>query len=150
MCSMDNLTDKHACNDDMLHMILHWYSTNTSCFWNNVGKKNTEKVNSQKRFYTGTIMVILKTEQQKIKTLFSITLKYWEICYSHHSNNLEVQKLLTVDPAMSSRSFCVIQAIIMHYLRDMLVMQSGINILSQLPISNVVYNDVQRRYKTVT
>jgi len=47
---MDNLTDKHAGNDDMLHKILHQYFTNTSCFWNNVGKKkNTEKVNSQKK-----------------------------------------------------------------------------------------------------
>jgi len=95
-------------------------------------------------------MVILKTEQQKIKTLFSIPWKYWEMCYSHHSNKLEVQKLITVDPAMSSRSFWVIQSIIMHYLRDVLVMQNGIMILSQLPISNVVYNGIQRRYNTVT
>jgi hypothetical protein len=88
-------------------------------------------------------MVILKIEQQKIKSLFSSILKYREMCYSHHSNKLEVKKLLTVDPATSSRSFWVIQSIIMHYLRNMLVMQNGIIIVSQLPISNVAYNGIQ-------
>ena len=78
-------------------------------------------------------MAIMKTEQQKIKTLFSNTWKYWEMYYTHPNNKLEVQKLLTVDPATSSRRFWVIQSIIMHYLRDMLVMQNGIIILS--PVS---------------